>query len=535
MTTATVANPATIESSPAAWRNALFPDTYTAPLADYQDRFWDWLWSIKPDISPDPHVDVWPRGWSKSTTAEDGAVSLGARNICKYALYVSGTQQQADNHVQSIGGRLESNEVAIHYAALSERAVNQYGSSRSWRRSRLWTRHGFIVDALGLDVAIRGVKLGNVRPDLIILDDIDDATDSPETIQKKLHQLTHTILAAANPRFCVVMVVQNIVSRNGIVAQLVDGRADFLANRILNGPYPAIENLVYTGHGKDAVIESGDPTWKFMDLDACQRLVARIGITAFLAECQHDVALTGNPRFNLDRLRYMLNKCEEPLPQDVLPRHLQGIDGLRVYELPQPGVAYVGYTDPAEGKGRDSTASGFMEAITRQVSCVFEENQLEPSKHAEIVCDLWEWYNRGLIGYERAKGEAHALVLGQRGVDRIFQHVDNPLTPQQRVSGIEEKRIPGFPMTEHTKRGLIDAHAELIETLTTRTRDRKMVMQSMDFVVTDNNKLEAAAGGHDDLEILWAGLCLMATQPGAQSVRQTEPRSAARSYVGGIR
>lgn len=512
------------------WLAALFPATYSGPLAPYHAEFWEWLWSVRKGEPSAPYVAVWPRGWAKSTNGETGVVALGARGY-RYALYVCGTQSQADDHVTSISERMVSPAVARSYsdlAAARVQVIAERSRQLGWRRNRVWTAGGFVVDALGLDKAIRGAKLLDDRPDLIVLDDIDEASDSPETIQRKIAAVTTKILPAAAPNVC-VMVLQNLVHRNGVVARLVDGRADFLAQRIVSGPHPAIEGMEWEGSGKDAVIVAGEPTWAVMDLAACQAKIGLFGLSAFRAECQHEVALSGQPRFDLESLA--LYRAEESLPERALPQQLRGVEGLRVYSLPVAGMAYVVYIDPAEGKGRDYCATVVMEARSRRAVAVLEDNRREPQAHAALACDLWEIYNRGLLGFERAKGEAVALVLGQRGVSRIYEHVDNPLTPQQRAAGIEEKRRPGFPMTEHTKRGLIDRLAGLLEAHAVGAPDRRMLDQLGSYIVTERMTTEAEAGGHDDLVIALAGAAMLAEQPGAQTLREASGQSYVRGYA----
>jgi hypothetical protein len=504
------------------WLATLFPDTYSGPLAPFHADFWDWVWDIQPGHAeqPRPYVAVWPRGWAKSTNGEVACVALAAHER-KYVLYVCGTQAQADDHITSISEKLASENLARFYPDLASARVQVIGDrSRQlgWRHNRLWTASGFAVDALGLDKAIRGAKLFDQRPDVIIFDDIDATTDSPETIQKKISAVTTKILPAAAPNV-VVMVLQNLVHRNGIVSQLADGRADFLARRIISGPHPAVTNMEWEGQGKDAVITGGTPTWELMGLDVCQAKIGLFGLAAFRSECQHEIALSGQPRFNLDALEYQ--RAGEPLPDRALPQHLRGIEGFRVYALPIPGAAYVQYTDPAEGKGRDYTGTGWMDARTLQIVAVLEDNTREPQKHADLAVDIGEWYNRPLTGFERAKGEAIALVFGRRGVPRLYEHVDNPNTPQQWTNGIEEKRRPGFPMTEQSKRGLIDRLADRIDSMATQTPDARMLEQARSYIVTERMTTEAEAGGHDDLVYVWAGCLMLAEQPGAQSLMTT--------------
>jgi len=519
-----------------SWLAKLYPGTYSAPLAPYHADLWDHLWATNHAHQPRPYIACWARGWAKSTNTEIATIALGRPDNPggprRYVLYVCGHQPQADDHVTNIAMHLESDEIAAQYPAMSEKWVGKFGNARGWRRNRLSTKAGFTVDGIGLDVAMRGAKLGYYRPDVIIFDDIDETTDSQDVILKKIQAITKKILPAAAPNV-VVLVAQNLVHRNGIVSQLADGRADFLAHRIVSGPHKAIEGLEYEGTGKDAVITGGTPTWDVLGIAECQAKIGLFGLKAFLAECQHEIELSGQMVFSLDALDVLDSRCFDPLPQRLLPNHLQGIEGLEIYEMPQATTPYVAYHDPAEGKGRDDQASGIMAADSRRIVCVLDDTTRSPQAHASILCDLMDWYGHGLAGYERAKGEAHALVLGQRSPLgwRVYQHEDNPLTPQQAGRGLEPKYIPGFPMTQHSKRGLIDRLADRVDNLQVAIPSRKVLQQLRTYILTPRNTTEAEAGSQDGLVIMLAGCVMLSETLGAQHVRETSGRSNVRELT----
>ena len=286
------------------WLKATFPTYVSSPLGAHHEAYWRWLWSIEKGVeaSPSAILGIWPRGGAKSTSAELGCVALGARRKRRYALYVSGTQDQADNHVLTIGSMLESPAIAKHYPELSNRQVSKYGSSRGWRRNRLWTADGMIVDAIGLDKNVRGLKLEDARPDLIILDDIDALGDSLDTTQKKLDALTHSILPAGS-NDVVIIAIQNLIIPDGVFSQVIEGKSEMLADRLILGPIPAVEDLTYREQENGpALITGGRPSWVGQSLEDCQRFVNKWGITAFLEECQHEVGEVGKgelvyPRF----------------------------------------------------------------------------------------------------------------------------------------------------------------------------------------------------------------------------------------------
>lgn len=292
-----------------AWLRYLFPGYVTHGFGGHHELFWRWVWAIEAGRGADPFVAIWPRGGAKSTSGELGVTAVGARGRRRYVLYVSETQDQADDHVGNIASMLESTRLAELYPAMGERLIGKFGNYKGWRRNRIRTATGFTVDAIGLDTAARGVKLEENRPDLIVLDDLDGALDSPGVIDRKVTGLTRTLLPA-RAEHAAVLAVQNLVSRNGIFGKLAgvaEEPADFLALRTLSGPIPAIEGLVLDKREDgSALITAGTPTWEGQDIAICQAEMDTDGATAFLIECQHEVTLRGGGMF--DHLEF--HHCE---------------------------------------------------------------------------------------------------------------------------------------------------------------------------------------------------------------------------------
>lgn len=285
---------------------ALFPSYVLAPFAPRHHALWSWAWAIGPDDHPRPFIAIWPRGGAKSTTAELATVMLGARGVRRYAVYVCETQEQADDHVGTIAALLESAALADAYPAMADRLLGKFGASKGWRRNRVRTASGFTVDAIGLDTATRGVKMEDARPDLLILDDIDGGLDSPATTAKKTKTITRALLPAGASNMA-VLAVQNQILADGVFAQLADGRADFLTERIVSGPHPAVVNLATNqrpqpdGRIRHEIV-GGEATWAGQSLAVCERQINEWGLTAFLSEAQHQVQETGGGLF--DHLDY---------------------------------------------------------------------------------------------------------------------------------------------------------------------------------------------------------------------------------------
>ncbi len=292
----------------ASWLERLLPSYFSAEFAKHHARMWEWVWAIELGVKPDEaFVGIFPRGGAKSTSAEAGAVALGARRRRRYGLYICDTQAQADDHIGNVGAMLESHRIGLAYPELGERLLGKFGASKGWRRNRLRTARwadgtpGFTIDALGLDVAARGLKLEEDRPDFMVFDDLDNEDDGPGQIAKKVDQITKKLLPAGSDDLAVLM-IQNLVHPSGVFAQLAgiaEEPADFLHNRIVVGPVPALEDATFDARPDGGwLIVAGTPTWEGQDLEKCQAQVDEWGITAFRTEAQHDTDARGGGMFD---------------------------------------------------------------------------------------------------------------------------------------------------------------------------------------------------------------------------------------------
>jgi hypothetical protein len=271
------------------WLVCALPTYCRYPMAAHHVAFWDWVWSIEPGERPAAFVGVWPRGGAKSTSAEAACVALGARRKRRYGLYVCDTQDRADDHVGNVGSMLESERMGILHPDMAERRVGKHGNSRGWRRNRLWTAEGFVIDAIGLDTAARGIKLEDQRPDFVVIDDIDDRHDTTQATKRKVETLTQGVIPAGAEDLA-ILAIQNLILPSGVFAQLVDGTADFLRRRIISGPIPAIEGMVteFDEDGNEH-ITGGRPTWPGQSIERCNEQIDDMGMRAFRREAQHEV------------------------------------------------------------------------------------------------------------------------------------------------------------------------------------------------------------------------------------------------------
>lgn len=306
---------AELESDPLLWLVSLFPADFDRGFASHQKEFWDWIWSIRPGQPAAPFVAIWARGHAKSTSAEAACVALAARSVRRYGIYVHATQSKANEHVANVASKLLREQFRLFYPAHAQRKVDEYSHSLGWTQRRLRTAGGFTLDALGLDASARGSKIDEQRPDLLILDDLDSETDTPAATERKLRELSRKILPALTPD-AVVVAIQNLVLPDGIFSRLAGRRTDILAHANINGPVPAVAELEYESRAGVGIITAGQPTWAGFDLDACQSVMDLIGVSAFLAECQHQVDEPAGGMF--DHLEFRRCRLDEVPPLDLV-------------------------------------------------------------------------------------------------------------------------------------------------------------------------------------------------------------------------
>lgn len=212
----------------------------------------------------------------------------------RFVLYVSETREQADEHVQTIAAHFESIGV--------DRALTKYGHSKGWSQQQLRTVNGFNVRALGLDVAARGLKKDQYRPDLIIFDDIDNESDTPKTVTKKENAIRSKIMAAGSADVAFLF-LQNLIHDNSVISRLLDGTSEWLLDREVAPIEPAVEGLevekydAEDGSRKWRII-AGKPSWEGQDLAICEQQINSLGLETFRREMQHEVKGLGGYFFN---------------------------------------------------------------------------------------------------------------------------------------------------------------------------------------------------------------------------------------------
>lgn len=291
------------------WLKTLGPHSFTGDFSSFHKDIWDWYWPVteqqqsgeKLDLEDITYLAIWGRGLGKSTMAEWLAIAEGCLVGKGFVLYVCGTAEQAEAHVEAIRDRLETEgELRKMYPGMRKPGGGKNASytgehkQYGWRQDYLMTANGWAIRPVGLDKAIRGWKRGDTRVTLIILDDIDDDDDSPEVILKKERRISKKILPMGTARTKVVF-AQNLIHSNSVLNRIHTRQTDILALRKGDAPIKSFESIQIE-RGIRNKITGGTPTWPHIDIAECQSFLDRSGYDAFMAEYMHDFTGEQNDR-----------------------------------------------------------------------------------------------------------------------------------------------------------------------------------------------------------------------------------------------
>lgn len=171
----------------------------------------------------DRRAEVAPREMGKSTW-NFLALPLwaAAHGHVKFCAAFANTPEQAETHLASFKAELDNNAlIRMDYPELVEPKTRGRGVTMADRISLYHARSGFIFAGRGIDTATLGLKIGKLRPDLIVLDDIEphEARYSATAMTKRLDTLRSAILPL-NVRAHVV-IVGTVTMVGSIIHQLV--------------------------------------------------------------------------------------------------------------------------------------------------------------------------------------------------------------------------------------------------------------------------------------------------------------------------
>lgn len=180
---------------------------------------------IEPPTAPHQgrRVEVGPRDVGKSTW---NFIILpmwaAAHGHSKFVAAFANTPTQAETHLASFKAELDNNELLrMDYPDLVKPKTRGRGVVEADRVSLYHSASGFVFSASGMDSSNLGLKVGDTRPDLIVMDDIepDEAQYSARMAKKRLGTLRDAILPLNI--YARVVIVGTVTMADSVIHQFV--------------------------------------------------------------------------------------------------------------------------------------------------------------------------------------------------------------------------------------------------------------------------------------------------------------------------
>lgn len=345
-----------------------------------------------------------PRGHAKSTnfTFKDDlhAILYGYKH---YIMILSDSSEQAEGFLEDIKTEIEDNgNIIMDFGELK--------GDKVWRTGVMLTKNDIKVEAIGSGKKIRGRKHRNWRPDLIVLDDIenDENVNTPEQ-RRKLKSWFDKAVSKAGDTYTDIMYIGTILHYDSLLSKVLKNakydRAQYRAvisfatNAKLWDEWEAIyTNLFNDNHREDALafykshedemLAGTEVLWeeKLSYYDLMEMRVSE-GVASFNSEMQNDPIDPENATLNPEWFDYY-----DPDQMD----------------WKDPRYIFVGANDPSLGKNKKSDTSSIINlALDTHTGYMYvADASIEKRKPDVIIDDVIEMsrrlkrdYNKGFFKF----------------------------------------------------------------------------------------------------------------------------------------
>jgi len=167
-----------------------------------------------------------PRGFAKSTIAKLATILFLKYTPYKFVLYVSKTNAHAKNAIRDIITWLQGeNEGRLFGLAIQEKSseteslwIFKIAQRATVTGGVTWKR--VIFKALGADQQVRGLNILNMRPQIVVVDDIEDNDNTTPELQPKLDTWFMGALIKALATEAFILFIGNMIRETTLLARL---------------------------------------------------------------------------------------------------------------------------------------------------------------------------------------------------------------------------------------------------------------------------------------------------------------------------
>lgn len=443
-----------------------FPHYVRSP---HKSQLHHYLFKRLPEIiqSPKKCLDAIaaPRGEAKSTIVSQLFVLWClVTNRKKYALIVMDSIDQAYPMLEAIKAELEfNNRIGIDFPEIA-------GGGRVWQVGTIITKFNQKVQVAGSGKKLRGLRHGAYRPDLVVLDDIenDEQVRSPEQRDKLHNWLKKTVLplGSADGKLDIVY-IGTILHYDSVLNRTLASKAWHTAHfkAILQMP----DNMALWDKWEEFYLTEGE-------------LVADAFYSANKAEMDKGAIVSWAARPILDLMKIRARDGHSTFDSEYQNDPVSGDDAIFANsiqywtELPDD-LIYFGALDPSMGKAgasRDPSAilvggyhraSGKLYVVEAQIKKRLPDLIIEDviRLHSQYNCHRWfvetvqfqEFLQTELVKRSAQRGKPVPATATKPNSDKMLRieslqpHIANGLILLHRSQSTLESQLRHFPKADH--------------------------------------------------------------------------------------
>ena len=230
-----------------------------------------------------------PRGFSKTTICNAALLYLIAYCDCKFPLFISETATHSEQQLRNVKRKLESGTL---FREIFGDKVPDKNDPRQWTNDTITTLDNITCIARGRGGQVRGLNVDSQRPDVIIVDDLEDSESvkTKEQREKAQDWFYKDLFPARAKRNSRVIVMGTLLHEDALLMKLKnDPRCTFVRFGALD--------------------KQGEPLWEWnmslVDLEALkQRFVAQARLSAFYMEYMSELRNDESSLFKQSYIRY---------------------------------------------------------------------------------------------------------------------------------------------------------------------------------------------------------------------------------------
>lgn len=333
-----------------------------------------------------------PRGHAKSTnfTFKDSLHAI----LYKYKHYImilSDSSEQAEGFLDDIKTELEDNgNIIMDFGSLK--------GDKAWRGSVILTKTDVKVEAIGSGKKVRGRRHRNWRPDLIVLDDIenDENVNTPDQ-RKKLSSWFYKAVSKAGDTYTDIMYIGTILHYDSLLSSVLRNPSykskkyraviseaentklweewERIYTNLFDENHEENAKTFYEAHetemllGAEVLWEEKLSYYKLMEIRVSE------GEASFNSEFQNDPVDPENAAFNPEWFDYY-----EP----------------ELLDFSSPEFVFIGTNDPSLGKNKKSDTSSIINlALSTKTGYMYvADASVEKRKPDVIIDDVFEMNRR---------------------------------------------------------------------------------------------------------------------------------------------